>query len=66
MDVIRLIMGVSAERGVELTHYVTRPVNSDPFIDFLNRIDHSRTKPCYVFMDNASYHTSVKTKNRLN
>ena len=56
---IAAIAAVSAERGLELVHTHSCPINEESFTEFIEDL-HSRHdgKPIAVFMDNARYHLS--------
>jgi transposase len=58
MDVIRVIMGISMENGVEAVLFPNGPFNSENFTQFLHKISRQRNKEPFVFLDNASYHAS--------
>jgi len=65
MPVTRLILGISEKNGVEAYHFASQPFNSENFCEFLSKIKTTPGKKTYVFMDNASYHHSNLTMNRL-
>lgn len=65
IPVTRLILGISEAKGVEAFHFASRPFNSENFCEFLARIKTKKGKKTYVFMDNASYHHSGLTANRM-
>ena len=62
MPVVRIIMGISEQRGIEVERFIDRPAGQHNFGDFLRQIDNHVSKPAYIFMDNASWHTCSATR----
>ena len=65
MSVVRLFMAISADHGVVTSWFVKTPFNSDHMVNFLRAISNQTWKKTWIFMDNASYHKSRKTRQEL-
>ena len=62
---MRLIVGISDIRGVEMAHFVPETFNSDYLIDFLRTIATMGGPIAIIFLDQAPYPTSQKTKEAM-
>ena len=62
---VRLILGVSKQRGVEVAHFVDGTFDSNSFGVFLRKIKKDKGLNPLVFLDNASYHRSQDTRRVL-
>ena len=56
--VVKLILGVSKQRGIEAFHFVEDRLNSLAFITFLKKIQLTHGPRLVCFLDNASWHRS--------
>ena len=61
-----LLMGISAEEGVEQWKIFARSVNADKFCQYLQMVRdaHPEQKVC-LFMDNLRVHTCKKAKKKM-
>lgn len=60
-NTVRLILGISKERGVEAAYFHDGWVDSKKFIIFLKMIEKREGDWPIIFADNASWHTSNET-----
>lgn len=58
MRCVRLVLGVSAERGVEQALFAHKAIDGKIFTQFLTQFDDDEDNRPAVFIDNASYHKS--------
>ena len=65
MQVVKLILGISKERGVEAAHICSNKLDGGEVIAWLNKLKLGRGPRPVLFMDNASWHKSQEVKEVL-
>lgn len=58
IKVVRLIVGISAEKRFEAVHVCDRYFDGNAYIEFLRKLAHGEDVKPAVFMDNFAYHNS--------
>mmetsp|Transcript_4760 Transcript_4760/g.5805 ORF Transcript_4760/g.5805 Transcript_4760/m.5805 type:complete len:104 (+) Transcript_4760:117-428(+) len=61
MPVVRIILGVSAKKSVEMGTFANNKLNGEASREFLNELASKDDGPLAVFMDNTSYHCASAT-----
>lgn len=62
---VKLILGVSKEEGIEAFHFVDIHFNMENYSEFLRKIKVSPYRNHIIFCDIASYHTGWLTRQTL-
>ena len=62
MKTVRLIMGISREKGIEAIHFTAEPFNMSSFIAFIKKIKTYSAKMPVLFLDNVGYHKTESVR----
>ena len=65
MPVVRMIMGIDADRGVLAKHFVTKAFNSEHMVQFYRILSNATWQRTCIFMDNAPWRSSHKSLKEL-